>query len=226
MLEQVPEAEKDWHPGSDGQVLDLVHPSLFCLVREASGAPERAWENPADRYAKYEFSEKFQWLPTDADVSDDGDVTFRSYVNNVHPEVHHELAAVLPDLFARLRPLFENVLTDLRHLRLEGADAFRGEVQPGRVHREGVLHLLHGVGVEGDEGQHVGLRQGYGHLQVPRHLHGRAGTDALERGRLVGFEHPAPEGHGRLRALAVSDIGAPEQLEVERSQVRGLCAGR
>ncbi|MBT1187727.1 DUF4246 domain-containing protein [Streptomyces sp. CJ_13] len=115
VLEQVPEAEKDWHPGSDGQVLDLVHPSLFCLVNEVSGGPERAWLNPTDRYSRYEFSEKFQWLPTDVDVSDDGDVAFRSYVNNVHPEVHRELASVLPELFARLRPLFENVLTDLRH---------------------------------------------------------------------------------------------------------------
>ncbi|MGW7098777.1 DUF4246 domain-containing protein [Streptomyces sp. NPDC054838] len=117
VLEQVPEAEQDWHPGSDGQVLDLVHPSLFCLVREVSGAPERAWQNPADRYSKYEFSEKFQWLPTDVDISDDGDVTFRSYVNNVHPEKHRELAAVLPDLLACVRPLLENVLTDLRHPR-------------------------------------------------------------------------------------------------------------
>lgn len=118
VLEQVPEAEQDWHPGSDGQVVDLVHPSLFCLVREVSGAPERAWQNPqAARYSKYEFSERFQWLPTDIDVSSEGDVTFRSYVNNVHPETHHELASVLPDLFARLRPLFENVLTDLRHPR-------------------------------------------------------------------------------------------------------------
>ncbi|MEU0435851.1 DUF4246 domain-containing protein [Streptomyces sp. NPDC006290] len=117
VLEQVPEAERDWHPGSDGQVLDLVHPSLFCLVRGVSGGPERAWQNPTNRYSKYEFSEKFQWLPTDVDVSDDGDVTFRSYVNNVHPETHHELASVLPDLFARLRPLLENVLTDLRHPR-------------------------------------------------------------------------------------------------------------
>ncbi|MFI6647227.1 DUF4246 domain-containing protein [Streptomyces sp. NPDC050529] len=117
VLEQVPEAEQDWHPGSDGQVLDLVHPSLFCLVREVSGAPERAWQNPTNRYSTYEFSEKFQWLPTDVDVSAEGDVTFRSYVNNVHPETHHELASVLPDLFACLRPLFENVLTDLRHPR-------------------------------------------------------------------------------------------------------------
>ncbi|MFJ3912898.1 DUF4246 domain-containing protein [Streptomyces vinaceus] len=117
VLELVPEAEQDWHPGSDGQVLDLVHPSLFCLAREASGAPERAWRNPTDRYSKYEFSERFQWLPTDVDVSDDGDVVFRSYVNNVHPEMHRELAAVLPELFARLLPLLENVLTDLRHPR-------------------------------------------------------------------------------------------------------------
>lgn len=31
-LEDVPEAERDWHPGSDNRVLDLVHPSLFPLV--------------------------------------------------------------------------------------------------------------------------------------------------------------------------------------------------
>ncbi|MFG2294547.1 DUF4246 domain-containing protein [Streptomyces sp. NPDC048603] len=117
VLEEVPEAERDWHPGSDGQVLDLVHPSLFCLVRGASGAPEGAWRNPTDRYSKHEFSEKFQWLPTDVDVSEDGDVAFRSYVNNVHPEKHSDLASVLPDLFARMLPLLENVLSDLREPR-------------------------------------------------------------------------------------------------------------
>lgn len=31
-LENVPENKKDWHPGSNNQVLDLVHPSLFCFV--------------------------------------------------------------------------------------------------------------------------------------------------------------------------------------------------
>lgn len=31
-LEEVPHRLKDWHPGSDGKVLDLVHPSLFPLV--------------------------------------------------------------------------------------------------------------------------------------------------------------------------------------------------
>lgn len=32
VLENVPEAKKDWHPGSNNQVLDLVHPSLFCFT--------------------------------------------------------------------------------------------------------------------------------------------------------------------------------------------------
>lgn len=31
-LEDVPEFSKDYHPGSDEKVLDLVHPSLFPLV--------------------------------------------------------------------------------------------------------------------------------------------------------------------------------------------------
>ncbi|MFJ4502046.1 DUF4246 domain-containing protein [Streptomyces sp. NPDC088864] len=117
VLEEVPEAERDWHPGSDGQVLDLVHPSLFCLVREVSGAPERAWKNRRNQYSDYEFSKRFQWLPTDVDISGDGEAVFRSYVNNVHPEEHAELAAVLPDVFARMRPLLDRVLTDLRRPR-------------------------------------------------------------------------------------------------------------
>ncbi|KAH6566236.1 hypothetical protein BASA62_006820 [Batrachochytrium salamandrivorans] len=32
ILEDVPDYKKDWHPGTDNMVLDLIHPSLFCLV--------------------------------------------------------------------------------------------------------------------------------------------------------------------------------------------------
>ena len=32
MLEDIPEWKKDWHPGSNMQVLDLVHPSLYPLT--------------------------------------------------------------------------------------------------------------------------------------------------------------------------------------------------
>lgn len=32
VLEDVPEHKKDYHPNSDGKVIDLVHPSLFPLI--------------------------------------------------------------------------------------------------------------------------------------------------------------------------------------------------
>jgi hypothetical protein len=32
VLEDIPAAQKDWRPGSDGKILDLVHPSLFPLI--------------------------------------------------------------------------------------------------------------------------------------------------------------------------------------------------
>jgi Protein of unknown function (DUF4246) len=117
VLEDVPDAERDWHPGSDEQVLDLVHPSLFCLVREVSRPDDSTWPSLGTDEARYALSDKFQWLPTDVEVGENGDAVFLSYVNNLHPAAHRELASVLPVLFGRMRPLFENVLTDLRHPR-------------------------------------------------------------------------------------------------------------
>ena len=118
VLEDVPEAERDWHPGSYGQVLDLVHPSLFCLVRGVSTPDAASWPFPGrDDNAQYAWSNRFQWLPTDVEVGEDGTAEFRSYVNNLHPVAHREIESVLSVLFGRMRPLFENVLTDLRHPR-------------------------------------------------------------------------------------------------------------
>ncbi|MGW0636974.1 DUF4246 domain-containing protein [Nocardia salmonicida] len=116
-LENVPAAEQDWHPGSNGQVRNLVHPSLYCLVRGVSRPADAPWPSPATNDAKYAYSKKFQWLPTDVDVTTGGDVAFRSYVNNVDPARHHALESVLPELFSRMLPLLANVLTDLRQPR-------------------------------------------------------------------------------------------------------------
>ncbi|NKX88149.1 DUF4246 domain-containing protein [Nocardia coubleae] len=114
VLEEVPAAELDWHPGSDGQVLDLVHPSMYCLVRGVSLPEDAPWPTPEKNAESASHSKKFQWLPTDVEVGADGSVAFLSYVNNVDPDRHQDLAAVLPELFGRTLPLLENVLTDLR----------------------------------------------------------------------------------------------------------------
>jgi hypothetical protein len=104
-LESVPENQKDWHPESNYQVLDLVHPSLYCCVfgttkcttskinsRSAVECMQRAMlsgsqlvDNP------HRGSAQYQWIPSDFTVASDGAVDIRSYINNLHPLKHREL---------------------------------------------------------------------------------------------------------------------------------------
>ncbi|CAE6506779.1 unnamed protein product [Rhizoctonia solani] len=132
-LEDVPESEKDWHPRSNGQVLDLVHPSLYPIVygrtlsypedsddRSLSALQLRLkppqeksarlyWEPSGDYY----ISKRFQWLPTDFEVSEDGaSVRSLSYINNLNPIKHQSLCKAIDGLIAAFIPLFERVLTD------------------------------------------------------------------------------------------------------------------
>jgi Protein of unknown function (DUF4246) len=99
-LENVPDNLKDWHPGSDEQVLDLVHPSLFpllygrsralavgektvslhdCVTRMGEGTIIPIPQQPAATtgseggYTPHTnpYSTKFQWLPCDVDITGD-----------------------------------------------------------------------------------------------------------------------------------------------------------
>lgn len=132
----MPDSEKDWHPRSNGQVLDLVHPSLYPVVYGRTLAyPENSIQRdptklavippPQDstastggqtRYARekgYAVSQRFQWLPTDFQVSQDGkSVKSLGYINNLNPEEHAALRTTVEELVAAYLPLFERVLTD------------------------------------------------------------------------------------------------------------------
>jgi hypothetical protein len=95
-LEDIPEVYKDYHPGSDGMVLDLVHPSLFpltygrtrvledsliglddCIESCGKGivVPIRSNEETLlDRKDEYSseatpYGKNFQWLPCEVDIS-------------------------------------------------------------------------------------------------------------------------------------------------------------
>lgn len=134
VLEDVPEDEKDWHPGSNKQVLDLVHPSLYPLrigqsLMTKSGAeqgtvtvtPEWYFEQRTDLEddaPKYFVSPEFQWLPTDFEVTpnEDGDgltAVPLGYINNLHPTRHAALYPVISKIIARFIPLWERVLPDV-----------------------------------------------------------------------------------------------------------------
>ena len=96
----VPDSEKDWHPRSDEQVLDLVHPSLFsvvygrtrvlmgdslltmddCIARCGDGVvlrvpDEKQTVDPNEHRGysngpKGSYSKDFQWLPCEVDVTE------------------------------------------------------------------------------------------------------------------------------------------------------------
>jgi hypothetical protein len=88
-LENVTQKLKDYHPGSDELVLDLVHPSLYPLIYGRSRIlPDRLVgledcvqsiglgeiipvANIAD--GDNRFSTKFQWLPCDVKISPDSE---------------------------------------------------------------------------------------------------------------------------------------------------------
>ncbi|TMW58048.1 hypothetical protein Poli38472_013522 [Pythium oligandrum] len=133
VLEGVPDKEKDWHPGSDNQVLDLVHPSLYCCV---SGKTKRMAESGVVRGSSvvdhmhhiafkatdvvYPRStvcswsnDVCQWIPSDVAVDKNGHVKFLSYINNLHPEDHAAMYDSIASICERFVPLFDRVLSAL-----------------------------------------------------------------------------------------------------------------
>jgi hypothetical protein len=138
-LLDVDEAEKDWHPGSDGKVLDLVHPSLFPLVYgetrvlQQGGRTELkdmfAAINKVSETVQIEvdpmmefYSMKFQWLPCDvAFIGDEGtDVKITSYVNNLHPRKHAKLYGTIEKFISLAIPLWNDVLVTPQGPRTPG----------------------------------------------------------------------------------------------------------
>lgn len=111
LLEQ-PDDGKDWHPGSEGQVLDLVHPSLFPLVfgrtrvlMDGGTVPldlsntdlfDTGKIAPQQSSAAGRASRRFQWLPCEVHFKEDTrtDVEITSYINNLHPSNKKAYAAI------------------------------------------------------------------------------------------------------------------------------------
>ncbi|KAJ7125245.1 hypothetical protein C8R44DRAFT_619495 [Mycena epipterygia] len=101
--------EKDWHPGSNGQVLDLVHPSLYPVVY----APPARGTGELDWTQEFTLSQSFVWIASDFAVRSDGSVRLVSpYINNLHPILHKALYPVIEQVLASFVPLFERVLGD------------------------------------------------------------------------------------------------------------------
>lgn len=122
-LENVPKDKLDWHPGSNNQVLDLIHPSLYPFVKgktKISKNPKsfsfQKWmgtgeiDGPSEPQNLEFKSDQFQWLPSDIFVDENGKVSFLSYINNLHPGKHKDLYLDLAKILEEFIPLFEKSL--------------------------------------------------------------------------------------------------------------------
>ncbi|KAL3425436.1 hypothetical protein PVAG01_02227 [Phlyctema vagabunda] len=126
-LEDVPERYKDYHPGSNGQVIDLVHPSLFPLIYGKSKVLTGRTITTKDCISSIglgdvipiieeslgdAFSTRFQWLPCDVEFKNEGnDVEITSYINNLHPQKHQKLYKIIENIVSRSIPLWNFTLS-------------------------------------------------------------------------------------------------------------------
>jgi len=111
--------DADYHPGSNGTVRDLVHPSLYPYVHGVSAVAEGVTvpehfaavggdPGPPDRWGRPFEASTYQWLPTDVVVDADGAARFDGYVNNLGSE-HGEVVGALEELLSTALPLLESV---------------------------------------------------------------------------------------------------------------------
>ncbi|KAI8829298.1 hypothetical protein BJ741DRAFT_582252 [Chytriomyces cf. hyalinus JEL632] len=106
-------AKQKWHENSNNSVLDLVHPSDYCLVYGVTKLRENVNQICGTETAVYhgstqgDVSTRFQWLPSEFRVAEDGKVRIQSYINNLNRRVHGDLYGTIAAAFEALVPMFE-----------------------------------------------------------------------------------------------------------------------
>ncbi|KAM0348487.1 hypothetical protein ACHAPY_011139 [Fusarium culmorum] len=198
VLEDVAPDQKDWHPRSRKQVLDLVHPSLWPLVYGRSRILSDSVINlhnlfpkdgnfftlrsPAEddcyRYKKGGFcgqgfpvlSNRFQWLPCDVALDPTtGDVQITSYINNLHPQEHAHLYPIIESFIRKSLPAWDILYR------------WEGDFSVQRLQtEEAVLDCLAGEDI--DCGCKPWCRP-LGQDEAPRHAHEPGGEEYEEQGR-------------------------------------------
>ncbi|KAF3109342.1 hypothetical protein TWF594_009155 [Orbilia oligospora] len=114
--------QKKWHPESNQQLLDLVHPSWWPIVygrtKTIEGETVYPPEIPNNHYGrgndKFDYSSKFCWLPSEFEISENGKTKIASYINNLALPDQNIFYPILEDIFSKFVPLFNHVLADLR----------------------------------------------------------------------------------------------------------------
>jgi len=92
----------DYHPNSNKQVVDIVHPSMYPYVKDVTKTKNKRKNEEL----------LFQWLPSEFTVSNDEEITttITSYINNLDRDAHTELYGTIEKIFSKFVPSFETLL--------------------------------------------------------------------------------------------------------------------
>lgn len=130
-------SRRDVHPGSDGLVVDLVHPSMYAYEQGATPMLGDATVHEAPAWDTFVGSSAAQpeappgpvdaimcsaaglaWLPAEFAIAGDGkSCSINSYINSLHPHVHKAMYEAIGDLFVYVLPLFEETLNGVGNSR-------------------------------------------------------------------------------------------------------------
>ena len=133
----------DYHPGSNNQVRDLIHPSMYCYVKGVSDHYDETIEEVVNESVRY------QWLPSEFVVAADGKTTVSTYINNLKEDQYPEFGPTVERVFEAFLPSLEHVLK--RSLRNQSVQVIvkvghivlipDSPVYPGGSwHTEGLIH--------------------------------------------------------------------------------------
>lgn len=102
--------EKDYHPNSNNQVVDIVHPSLYPVVygrtKEFKDGTLKTCKFSEEvskvksSVQSFGISYTFQWLPAKMLLNKDTNkFEFASYINNLHPIKFSEMYSLIAEIF-------------------------------------------------------------------------------------------------------------------------------
>lgn len=99
----------DYHPNSNNQVIDIVHPSLYPFIKGIS-------ELENDKIVHDNII--FQWLPSEFKViknenNDVKNIEINSYINNLDKNLYPKLYDNIGNIFGLFVPKFENILSNI-----------------------------------------------------------------------------------------------------------------
>ena len=102
----------DYHPGSDNKVRDIVHPSLYPLIKNIKESDEKT-----DYWDRHYEKSKYQWLPSEFNIDKNGKCKIESYINNL-PITETEIYNNIEQLFEYVLPEFENIWSYINCIKL------------------------------------------------------------------------------------------------------------